>query len=125
MERKTLAGIIQAGQHHSIALKLSGFGRRFSVIESLAVRSQMLRSALIRGKMLAEPSLDEVPLLSRYHPVPLQAAVVFAVFRNHIRAVVGNAYQPCWIATFTVIRRIDYMAICWHKLIVTRIRHGR
>ena len=80
---------------------------------------------MVSGKMLAEPSLDEVPLLSRYHPVPLQAAVVLAVFSNHIGAIVGNAYQPSWIATFTVIRRIDDMAICWHKSSIPRIRRRR
>ena len=79
------------------------------------MRGQVLSRALVGGEMLAEPSLYEVPLLSRYYPVPLQAAIVFAVLSDHIRAIVGNAYQPTWIATFTVVGGVDNMAICWHK----------
>jgi hypothetical protein len=81
----------------------------------------MLRRALVGGKMLAEPSLNEVPLLSRYYPVPLQAAVVFAVFSDHVRAIIGNAYQSSWIATFTVVGGVDNMAICWHNSNISQI----
>jgi len=94
---------------------------RFAERENLAVRSQMLGRALVSGKVLAEPALDKIPLFGRYHPVPLQAAVVLAVLGDHISAVVGHANQAARIATFTVVGGVDDMAISWHKSSIPRI----
>ena len=101
------------------------FLQAYELLRSLAVRSQVLGGALVSGKMLAEPSLDEVALLRRYYPVPLQAAVVFAVFGDHVRAIIGHADQPCWIATFTVVGGVDDMAIGWHKSSIPRFQRDQ
>src|SRR5690349_10240335 len=82
----------------------------------------MLGRALVSREVLAEPALNKIPLFGRYHPVPLQAAVVLAVLGNNVSAIVGDTNQATGIATFTVVGGVDDMAIGWHKSSIPRIQ---